>query len=64
MELTKDIGNRTEAAVLAEFLKRGISVSIPFGNSEPYDLVVHTKKGFKSIQVKHAIVKNGCVVAG
>lgn len=63
MELTKDIGNRTEAAVLAEFLKRGISVSIPFGNSEPYDLVVHTKKGFKSIQVKHAIVKNGCVVA-
>lgn len=63
MEHTKDIGNRSEAVVLAELLKHNIPVSIPFGNSEPYDLVVHTSKGFKSIQVKHAIIKNGCVHA-
>lgn len=60
---TKEIGNKTEAMFLAEFLKFNVSVSIPFGNSEPYDVVIKTKEGFKSVQIKHAKYSNGCVVA-
>ena len=60
---TKDIGNKAEAMYIAEFLKYGIPISIPFGNSEPYDIIIKTKDGFKSVQIKHATYKNGCVVA-
>lgn len=60
---TNTIGNMTESVVLSEFQKMEIPVSIPFGRNEPYDFVIDTKDGFKSVQVKHGIYKNGCVVA-
>lgn len=63
MTLTKDQGNKAEIAVISEFIKRGFSVSIPFGQNDPFDLVVKFPDGFKSVQVKHGIIKNGCVYA-
>lgn len=57
------IGNMTESVILSEFQKLEIPVSIPFGRNEPYDFVIDTKDGFKSVQVKHGLYKNGCVVA-
>lgn len=60
---TNTLGNMTESVILTEFQKNEIPVLIPFGRNEPYDFVVDTKKGFKSIQVKHGILKNGCIVA-
>ena len=63
VENTKEIGNRAEIVIISEFIKSGIAVSIPFGNNEAYDLVIDASSGFKSVQVKHGIYKNGCVVA-
>lgn len=36
---TKDKGNIGEAVILAEFMKKGIPVSIPFGDNARYDLI-------------------------
>lgn len=36
---TKNVGNVGEAITLAEFVKRGIPVYIPFGENERADLV-------------------------
>lgn len=57
------IGNMAESVILAEFQKMEIPVSIPFGRNEPYDFIIDTKDGFKSVQVKHGTYKNGCVVS-
>jgi len=51
---TKHIGNISEAKVLHEFLKRGFSVSIPYGNNSPYDFVIEGENKFFTIQVKTA----------
>ena len=38
-------GDVTEAAVLAAFARKGLSVAIPFGHDDPYDLIVETTDG-------------------
>lgn len=63
MESPKSLGNKAEIVIISEFVKSDIPVAIPFGQNEPYDLVIETKDGFKSVQVKHGTYKNGCVVA-
>ena len=63
IEDTKGMGNKAEIVIISEFIKVGITVSIPFGNNEVYDLIIDTKLGFKSVQVKHGTYRNGCVVA-
>ena len=63
IEDTKGMGNKAEIVIISEFIKVGIAVSIPFGNNEVYDLIIDTKLGFKSVQVKHGTYRNGCVVA-
>ena len=40
MLTTSDIGDITELQCILAFRERGIAVSIPFGDSAPYDLVV------------------------
>ncbi|WP_435196776.1 group I intron-associated PD-(D/E)XK endonuclease [Natronomonas sp. EA1] len=40
MANTKAIGDETEARILAELVARDYSVSIPFGDNDPHDLVV------------------------
>ena len=63
MDNTKKKGNKAEAVVLSEFVKRGFPVLIPFGDNEKYDLVVEINGTFKSIQVKKGVSRNGCLIA-
>lgn len=63
MDSSKNKGNKAEIVIISEFIKNNIPVSIPFGQNEPYDLIIETNQGFKSVQVKHGSYRNGCVVA-
>ena len=50
---TKTKGNIAETFVLANLIKEGFAVSIPYGENSRYDLIIDTKKGLKRIQVKY-----------
>jgi hypothetical protein len=45
-------GEVTEAVALAELKRRGVPVSVPFGDSERYDLVAKASDSFYRLQVK------------
>lgn len=49
---TKTIGDRTEAIVLAEFVKAGFPVLLPFGENQRYDMVIEAGGGFLRVQCK------------
>lgn len=49
----KDKGNIGEAIALAEFTKRNIQVSIPFGDNARYDLIAEFNGKLNKIQVKY-----------
>jgi len=51
---TKSIGEITEAVVLAEFLKAGFPVLLPFGDNQRYDMVVEVGGSFLRVQCKTA----------
>lgn len=51
---TKRIGNTAEAKVLAKCIEKGWTVLLPFGDIEPYDLVIDRGNGFEKVQVKNA----------
>ena len=51
---TKAVGERTEAIVLAELLKAGYVVLLPFGDNQRYDMVIEENGIFKRIQCKTA----------
>ena len=50
---SKDKGNIGEAIMLAEFIKRGIQVSIPFGDNARYDLIIDLNGKLYKVQVKY-----------
>lgn len=61
-ENTKTKGERTEAIILAELLKRGYVVLLPFGDNQRYDFVVEYTPGkFSRVQCKTARLKNGAL---
>lgn len=51
---TKQTGGTTEAKVIADLVSRGYSVSIPFGDNDPYDLVVDDEGTLYRVQCKTA----------
>ena len=51
--ISKDKGNIGEAIILAEFVKRNIQVSIPFGDNARYDLVADFNGKLQRIQIKY-----------
>jgi PD-(D/E)XK endonuclease len=56
-------GNTCESAVLNAFVERGYDVLIPFGEGQPYDLVVDLPSAdFLRVQCKTAREVPGCVV--
>jgi PD-(D/E)XK endonuclease len=56
-------GNTAEAVILSAFVERGFNVLVPFGEGQPYDLVVHLPAGeFLRVQCKTAREAPGCVV--
>ncbi len=56
-------GNAAEARVLAEFVRLGFDVLVPFGGGQPYDLGVHIDgTRFLRVQCKTAwLVARGCL---
>lgn len=54
MENTKRIGNLTELQCAMKLYELNCAVSIPFGNSEKYDLIIDKDDKLYKIQVKHA----------
>lgn len=50
---TKDKGNIGEAVILSEFTKRGIQVSIPFGDNARYDMIAEFNGKLNKIQIKY-----------
>ena len=60
---TKDIGIIAESAVLHELVSLGFTVSLPYGDNAPYDLVVDTPSGLRKVQVKVAHLSDGVITA-
>ncbi|SFL22708.1 PD-(D/E)XK endonuclease [Halogranum rubrum] len=58
---TKQRGDETEATALAELVSRGLSVSIPFGDNDPYDLVVDVDGGLFRLQCKTGWIEESCI---
>lgn len=54
MENTKRIGNLTELQCATYLYELGCSISIPFGNSEKYDLIMDYNNKLYKIQCKHS----------
>jgi hypothetical protein len=56
-------GNTGEAKVLAALVEQGFHVLVPFGEGQPYDLVVHLGKSeFLRVQCKTAWPRGGCLI--
>lgn len=49
---TKDLEEISQAVVVAELLKRGVSISIPFGDIQRYDLIMDCNGELYRLQVK------------
>jgi hypothetical protein len=56
-----DVGQRTEAIVLAELVKRGHTVLVPFGTNHRYDFVLDTPDGFLRVQCKTGRLRRGVI---
>jgi hypothetical protein len=55
---TKTKGNIGETFVLANLIKNGFTVSLPYGENSRYDLIIETPRGLKKIQVKYMSKRN------
>src|SRR5262245_61639007 len=55
-------GNAAEAAILAAFIKRDFFVLVPFGDGQPYDLVVDLGGPLLRVQCKRAWRRAGCML--
>ena len=51
---SKEIGNLTELQCITNLYALGCNVSLPFGNSQKYDLILEYKNKLYKVQVKHA----------
>jgi hypothetical protein len=60
---TKQLGDIAEAAVMADVLRRGYRVLLPYGEDWPFDLVVVKNGEFHRVQVKHGRSSNGVLIA-
>jgi hypothetical protein len=54
-----EVGQRTEAIVLAELVKRGHKVLIPFGTNHRYDFVLDLRGRFVRVQCKTGRLRGG-----
>ena len=54
MKNTKQVGNLTELQCATRLYELGCAVSIPFGNSEKYDLIIDVNGKLYKVQCKHS----------
>lgn len=58
---TKQIGDETEARIIAALIAEGYSVSIPFGDNDKYDLVLDTDTQLQRVQCKTGWIEDDVV---
>lgn len=58
----KTKGNIAEQKVILEFIKRNVTVSVPLGDNDSYDLIVDINNKLYKIQVKSAYLSNKNIV--
>lgn len=64
MKNPKAVGEFTQAIVIAALLKRGVPVSVPYGDNQRYDLIIEVNSKLLKVQVKTArLIKDGAAVA-
>jgi PD-(D/E)XK endonuclease len=56
-----DVGERSEAAIFAELVKRGHRVLIPYGNNQRYDLLIDVGGRFLRAQCKTGRLRDGVI---
>jgi hypothetical protein len=56
-----DVGLRSEAAILAELVRRGYAVLLPFGVNQRYDLVLDLDGRLVKAQCKTGRLRNGVI---
>jgi hypothetical protein len=60
---TMDVGNISEALVMAAYANAGFWVSVPFGSGCAYDLIVDTGRRLLKVQVKTGWQRKGCLTS-
>jgi hypothetical protein len=61
MSTTKQIANESELRFASEFVRKGYSVFLPYGEDSPVDLLIYKNQSFKRVQVKAAKPINGSI---
>jgi hypothetical protein len=61
MEHPKDVGDRTQLAVMLALQEIGYAVSLPFGENTRYDLVIDDGKSLSRVQCKTGRLRAGAV---
>jgi hypothetical protein len=61
MEHPKDVGDRTQLAVMLALRDAGYAVLVPFGENTRYDLVIDDRKSLARVQCKTGRLRNGAV---
>jgi PD-(D/E)XK endonuclease len=56
-----DVGQRSEAIILAELVKRGHPVLLPYGTNHRYDLVINVGGRFLRAQCKTGRLREGVI---
>lgn len=51
---TKEVGNLTELQCITDLYALGCDISIPFGNSQKYDIIMDYNNTLYKVQIKHA----------
>lgn len=59
---TKHKGEISEAVIISEFLKAGITVSQTFGDNQSYDLIVDINGHLNRVQVKTGRLRKGTII--
>lgn len=54
MKNSKEIGNLTELQCITALYELGCDVSIPFGNSQKYDIIIDWNNQLYKVQIKHS----------
>jgi PD-(D/E)XK endonuclease len=57
-----DVGERSEAVIFAELVKRGHRVLIPYGTNHRYDLVIDVGGRFLRAQCKTGRLREGVII--
>jgi len=61
MNTTKQKGDVSELRIVAKLIEQGYTVSMPWGENAPYDLILDCGKDLIKVQIKTGRVKDGVI---